>query len=62
MKEEGATQSSVRTEEEAEPTVVRSGKWKVPSSKDYLDLFKELLDCENMKVRLFFWQNIGLRF
>ncbi|XP_060788690.1 DNA-dependent protein kinase catalytic subunit-like isoform X1 [Neoarius graeffei] len=49
VKEEGATQSSVRTEEEAEPTVVRSGKWKVPSSKDYLDLFKELLDCENMK-------------
>ncbi|KAI5104092.1 DNA-dependent protein kinase catalytic subunit [Silurus meridionalis] len=36
-------------EEAGEPTVVRSGKWKVPSSKDYLDLFKGLLDCENMK-------------
>uniref|UniRef100_A0A9J8AJD6 DNA-dependent protein kinase catalytic subunit n=1 Tax=Cyprinus carpio carpio TaxID=630221 RepID=A0A9J8AJD6_CYPCA len=30
-------------------TLVRSGKWKVPSSKDYLDLFKGLLDCENLK-------------
>lgn len=59
MKEEGATQSSVRTEEEAgEPTVVRSGKWKIPSSKDYLDLFKELLDCENMKVRTLFCKTL----
>lgn len=30
-------------------TLVRSGKWKVPSSKDYLELFKRLLDCENLK-------------
>lgn len=51
MKGEDAAQSPNRSEEEAgEPTVVRSGKWKIPSSKDYLDLFKGLLDCENMKV------------
>ncbi|KAF4110944.1 hypothetical protein G5714_007975 [Onychostoma macrolepis] len=34
---------------EEDSTLVRSGKWKVPSSKDYLDLFKGLLDCENLK-------------
>uniref|UniRef100_A0AAR2IVV3 DNA-dependent protein kinase catalytic subunit n=1 Tax=Pygocentrus nattereri TaxID=42514 RepID=A0AAR2IVV3_PYGNA len=40
----------VQSEEDAaEPTLVRSGKWKVPSCKDYLDLFKGLLDCENLK-------------
>lgn len=51
VKEEGAAQSSVTNGEEAtEPTLVRSGKWKIPSSKDYLDLFKGLMDCENMKV------------
>ncbi|XP_056317923.1 DNA-dependent protein kinase catalytic subunit [Danio aesculapii] len=38
----GASQSE-------ESTLVRSGKWKVPSSKDYLELFKGLLDCENLK-------------
>lgn len=54
MKEGGAAQSTVRTEEQAgEPSVVRSGKWKIPSSTDYLDLFKGLLDCENMKVTTF---------
>ncbi|KAL1271164.1 hypothetical protein QQF64_030180, partial [Cirrhinus molitorella] len=36
-----------QTEEDS--TLVRSGKWKVPSSKDYLDLFKGLLECENLK-------------
>ncbi|KAG7330004.1 hypothetical protein KOW79_006226 [Hemibagrus wyckioides] len=50
VEEEGAAQSSVTNGEEAtEPTLVRSGKWKIPSSKDYLDLFKGLMDCENMK-------------
>ncbi|XP_062849596.1 DNA-dependent protein kinase catalytic subunit [Trichomycterus rosablanca] len=48
--EQGAAQSSPRTEEGAgEPTLVRSGKWRVPSCKDYLDLFRGLLDCENLK-------------
>lgn len=28
---------------------VRAGKWKVPSSQNYLDLFKELLDCDHLK-------------
>uniref|UniRef100_A0A8C4S1N9 DNA-dependent protein kinase catalytic subunit n=1 Tax=Erpetoichthys calabaricus TaxID=27687 RepID=A0A8C4S1N9_ERPCA len=27
---------------------VRSGKWKIPSYRDYLDLFKSLLDCDKM--------------
>ncbi|XP_053349394.1 DNA-dependent protein kinase catalytic subunit [Clarias gariepinus] len=50
VEEAGVSQSTARTEEEGgEPTVVRTGKWKIPSSKDYLDLFKGLLDCENMK-------------
>ncbi|KAF4089760.1 hypothetical protein AMELA_G00069750 [Ameiurus melas] len=50
LEDGGVAQSAVRTEEEAgEPSVVRSGKWKIPSSTDYLDLFKGLLDCENMK-------------
>uniref|UniRef100_A0A671MAS8 DNA-dependent protein kinase catalytic subunit n=1 Tax=Sinocyclocheilus anshuiensis TaxID=1608454 RepID=A0A671MAS8_9TELE len=39
--------SASQTEEDS--ALVRSGKWKVPSSKDYLDLFKGLLDCENLK-------------
>ncbi|XP_069777633.1 DNA-dependent protein kinase catalytic subunit isoform X2 [Narcine bancroftii] len=30
--------------------VVTSGNWRVPSYKDYLDLFRILLDCEKMKV------------
>ncbi|XP_062919332.1 DNA-dependent protein kinase catalytic subunit isoform X2 [Mobula hypostoma] len=29
---------------------VATGKWRVPSYKDYLDLFRILLDCEKMKV------------
>ncbi|XP_047423865.1 DNA-dependent protein kinase catalytic subunit isoform X2 [Mugil cephalus] len=28
---------------------VRTGKWKVPSSQDYLILYKELLDCDRLK-------------
>ncbi|XP_051572291.1 DNA-dependent protein kinase catalytic subunit-like isoform X3 [Myxocyprinus asiaticus] len=39
--------SDSQTEQDA--NLVRSGRWKVPSSKDYLDLFKGLLDCENLK-------------
>ncbi|XP_030635503.1 DNA-dependent protein kinase catalytic subunit [Chanos chanos] len=48
--EENSSQSDARTgEETGEPTQVRTGKWKVPSYRDYLDLFRELLDCENLK-------------
>uniref|UniRef100_W5KIE9 DNA-dependent protein kinase catalytic subunit n=1 Tax=Astyanax mexicanus TaxID=7994 RepID=W5KIE9_ASTMX len=36
-------------DESGESSLVRSGKWKLPSCNDYLDLFKVLLDCENMK-------------
>ncbi|KAM4606662.1 DNA-dependent protein kinase catalytic subunit [Polymixia lowei] len=28
---------------------LRTGKWKVPSSQDYLDLYKRLLDCDQLK-------------
>uniref|UniRef100_A0A4W4HQJ6 DNA-dependent protein kinase catalytic subunit n=1 Tax=Electrophorus electricus TaxID=8005 RepID=A0A4W4HQJ6_ELEEL len=45
----------------AEPALVRTGKWKVPSSRDYLDLFKGLLDCENMKVRSLVTTNSSLK-
>ncbi|XP_048363545.1 DNA-dependent protein kinase catalytic subunit isoform X2 [Sphaerodactylus townsendi] len=31
---------------------VRSGKWKVPTYKDYLDLFRSLLSCDTMKDSL----------
>uniref|UniRef100_A0A665X1D8 DNA-dependent protein kinase catalytic subunit n=1 Tax=Echeneis naucrates TaxID=173247 RepID=A0A665X1D8_ECHNA len=30
-------------------TQIRTGKWKVPSSNDYLGLFKGLLDCDQLK-------------
>uniref|UniRef100_A0A8B9LUH8 DNA-dependent protein kinase catalytic subunit n=1 Tax=Astyanax mexicanus TaxID=7994 RepID=A0A8B9LUH8_ASTMX len=36
-------------DESGQSSLVRSGKWKLPSCNDYLDLFKVLLDCENMK-------------
>ncbi|XP_060730052.1 DNA-dependent protein kinase catalytic subunit isoform X1 [Tachysurus vachellii] len=50
VEDEGAAQNTVSNgDEAAEPALVRTGKWKIPSSKDYLDLFKGLLDCENMK-------------
>ncbi|XP_034980550.2 DNA-dependent protein kinase catalytic subunit [Zootoca vivipara] len=32
---------------------VRAGKWKVPTYKDYLDLFRSLLSCDTMKDSLF---------
>ncbi|XP_061454380.1 DNA-dependent protein kinase catalytic subunit isoform X2 [Rhineura floridana] len=31
---------------------VRTGKWKVPTYKDYLDLFRSLLSCDTMKDSL----------
>ncbi|KAK2886235.1 hypothetical protein Q8A73_020181 [Channa argus] len=33
---------------------VRTGKWKIPSSHNYLGLFKELLDCDQLKDSGFF--------
>lgn len=35
--------------EKASDTQVRSGNWKVPSSQNYLALYKTLLDCEVLK-------------
>ncbi|KAM9332600.1 DNA-dependent protein kinase catalytic subunit [Pholidichthys leucotaenia] len=33
----------------SESTQIRTGKWKVPSSQDYLVLYKGLLDCDQLK-------------
>uniref|UniRef100_UPI0037E8F3E7 DNA-dependent protein kinase catalytic subunit n=1 Tax=Semicossyphus pulcher TaxID=241346 RepID=UPI0037E8F3E7 len=33
----------------AESSQVRAGKWKVPSSQNYLALYKSLLDCDRLK-------------
>ncbi|KAM4688942.1 DNA-dependent protein kinase catalytic subunit [Discoglossus pictus] len=40
---------------EAEASVgeVRAGKWKVPTYKDYLDLFRSLLNCDQIKDSVF---------
>lgn len=35
----------------AQSTLVQVGKWKVPLSENYLDLFRGLLDCDQLKVR-----------
>ncbi|XP_053571003.1 LOW QUALITY PROTEIN: DNA-dependent protein kinase catalytic subunit [Bombina bombina] len=32
---------------------VRSGKWKVPSYKDYVELFRSLLNCDQIKESIF---------
>ncbi|XP_069813698.1 DNA-dependent protein kinase catalytic subunit isoform X2 [Dendropsophus ebraccatus] len=32
---------------------VRAGKWKVPTYKDYLDLFRNLLNCDQIKESIF---------
>ncbi|KAM5158207.1 DNA-dependent protein kinase catalytic subunit [Mantella aurantiaca] len=32
---------------------VRTGKWKIPTYKDYLDLFKSLLNCDQIKDTIF---------
>lgn len=36
----------------SESSQVRTGKWKVPASHDYLSLYKNLLDCDRLKVHL----------
>lgn len=36
----------------SESSQVRTGKWKVPASHDYLPLYKNLLDCDRLKVHL----------
>lgn len=47
----GTTQSGSTEDEGGESTQMRTGKWKVPSCRDYLDLFRGILDCENLRVR-----------
>ncbi|XP_028826126.1 DNA-dependent protein kinase catalytic subunit isoform X2 [Denticeps clupeoides] len=52
--EEGAPRHQTNSEEETgESAQVRTGKWKVPSYRDYLDLFRGILDCENLKDTAF---------
>lgn len=36
----------------SESSQLRVGKWKVPSSQNYLALYKSLLDCDQLKVQL----------
>uniref|UniRef100_A0A3P9A875 DNA-dependent protein kinase catalytic subunit n=1 Tax=Esox lucius TaxID=8010 RepID=A0A3P9A875_ESOLU len=44
------TQSGPRTvEESAKSYQMQTGKWRVPSCSDYLDLFRGLLDCDHLK-------------
>ncbi|ETE68703.1 DNA-dependent protein kinase catalytic subunit, partial [Ophiophagus hannah] len=38
-----------KSEESNSSGEVRTGKWKVPTYKDYLDLFRTLLGCDTMK-------------
>ncbi|MBN3311515.1 PRKDC kinase, partial [Atractosteus spatula] len=46
--EEGAAQGA-EEDRSAGAGQVRTGKWKVPSYRDYLDLFRSLLDCDLLK-------------
>ncbi|KAM9308363.1 DNA-dependent protein kinase catalytic subunit [Gastrophryne carolinensis] len=39
--------------EAAASVEVQTGKWKVPTYKDYLDLFRSLLNCDQMKESIF---------
>uniref|UniRef100_A0A3Q3H3K6 DNA-dependent protein kinase catalytic subunit n=1 Tax=Labrus bergylta TaxID=56723 RepID=A0A3Q3H3K6_9LABR len=41
--------SEVRNGSSSKSSQVRAGKWKVPSSQNYLALFKNLLDCDRLK-------------
>lgn len=50
--EEICSLSSFSQDKDSESSQVRTGKWKVPSSQNYLALFKSLLDCDRLKVRL----------
>ncbi|XP_044149983.1 DNA-dependent protein kinase catalytic subunit isoform X2 [Bufo gargarizans] len=44
---------AVSSEEPSASGEVRAGKWKVPSFKDYLDLFHSLLNCDQIKESIF---------
>ncbi|KAI4806505.1 hypothetical protein KUCAC02_017329 [Chaenocephalus aceratus] len=42
---------------QSQSSQMRTGKWKVPSSQNYLALFKNLLDCDGLKdLRIFGWR------
>uniref|UniRef100_A0A3B5QIU8 DNA-dependent protein kinase catalytic subunit n=1 Tax=Xiphophorus maculatus TaxID=8083 RepID=A0A3B5QIU8_XIPMA len=42
-----------RADSSSESAEVRTGKWKVPASANYLPLYKGLLDCDQLKVEFY---------
>ncbi|XP_075444614.1 LOW QUALITY PROTEIN: DNA-dependent protein kinase catalytic subunit [Ascaphus truei] len=50
---EGYGKEGPESGEPAPAGEVRAGKWKIPSYKDYLDLFRSLLSCDQMKESIF---------
>ncbi|XP_042320371.1 DNA-dependent protein kinase catalytic subunit [Sceloporus undulatus] len=49
---EGSGKDTSNAEEQSASGQVRTGKWKTPTYKDYLDLFQSLLSCDTMKDSL----------
>ncbi|XP_063779765.1 DNA-dependent protein kinase catalytic subunit [Pseudophryne corroboree] len=47
------------SEESTASGEVRTGKWKVPTYKDYLELFKKILDCDQESISFETFQNIN---
>lgn len=41
------------SEDSREAGEVGTGRWKVPTYKDYLNLFRSLLNCDTMKVKAY---------
>ncbi|XP_053322155.1 DNA-dependent protein kinase catalytic subunit [Spea bombifrons] len=50
---EGSGKEDLESENPTSAGEIRIGKWKVPSYKDYLDLFRNLLNCDQMKESMF---------
>ncbi|KAM4028882.1 DNA-dependent protein kinase catalytic subunit [Anomaloglossus baeobatrachus] len=42
-----------RSDEPSAPGEVRAGKWKVPTFKEYLDLFRNLLNCDQLQESIY---------
>ena len=50
LQEKGGSQAGIRSVEAEDVSQVQTGKGKVPSYQDYLDLFGRLLDCDHLTV------------
>ncbi|XP_041924731.1 DNA-dependent protein kinase catalytic subunit isoform X1 [Alosa sapidissima] len=48
LEDGGTSQGDPSQGEGGESSQMRTGKWKVPSCRDYLELFRGILDCENL--------------